>query len=297
MTRNIYWTLLTALIYSLACHSQNQQEIAEMYANLWKQEEMEGKTFYANADTAEYGIRYQWSYMYDKTAKRVYREDRIVMVSPRVTLDTSYQPIGEKLWILNHPTDGWVKHDPTLPYRLTPSYYFYYPQEKRLIKTYRVISDEFLLEDTICNNQWNITDEYKEIANYHCRKATCQRDGRTWIAWFTNELPYTAAPRQLTGLPGVVLAASDEEGEIKWSFRGKITPNEKNPLFIKFPDRFSSVPVSRFPTLLRIYATADTNLIQWSGIMQKTPGALPAKYYPSTGIDACHITNPIERNN
>lgn len=276
--------------------SPQQKAILDNYLNLWEQQNQEAKTFYAHADTASYGIRYRFTYTFDTTRHRVYKEDRVVWVNPRVTLDMSYQPVGEREWVLkNSGNMNWTHRDPSLAYRLTPSFYFYYPAEHRLKSTYRVISEEFPTGDTVVRNKWTVTEETKKVGGYLCKKATANINGRNWIAWFTNELPYEAGPRHLTGLSGVILEASDEHNEISWKFAGKIENNTSVFRYILYPEKLTAIPVSKFPLVKRLFATS-AEYIQKSGVLNKDSHSLPQKMYPHTGIDACVVTNPIDRN-
>ena len=52
---------------------------------------------------------------------------------------------------------------------------------------------------------WKLGKEEKEIMGYQCREARCTFRGRDYIAYFTTELPFKAAPWKFHGLPGVVL--------------------------------------------------------------------------------------------
>lgn len=285
---------IITIVPSVAQHGNQQEAMKKRYAQMLEQEREEAKTYYAGADTAQYGIRYLWTYLYDKEQKRSYKENRIVLVAPSVTLDMSYQSIGEKKSMENNLKTGTNTRDSSLVYRLTPSFYFYYPAEKRLKRTYRIISDEFLLKDTVVNNTWTFTDEEKMIGGYHCKKAYCVSRGRKWQAWYTSDLPYVAAPRQLVGLPGVVLEASDENEEIKWQFEGYVSCDAENRFYLKFPDKFSDIPVEKFPLILNLFALSGSNYIEGAKVLDKSTKALPEKLKPSTGIDACRITNFIE---
>jgi GLPGLI family protein len=267
--------------------SKEREEAAQKMAK-------EKADYYANADTACYGVRYRFVYLCNKEKKQVYQEDRVVLVTPKLTLDMSFQSFGEHRWHMSHPDGKSV--DGTLAYHLTPSYDFYYPESGRLVRTYRVLSDEFLRCDSIDRNEWTLSEESKQIGTFTCRKATCTRQGRTWTAWYTNDLPYVAAPRTLQGLNGVVLEASDADREIVWNFTGIEQSVEGDPLYLKFPDRFTSIPSDRLPQIAKIFALSDGhNYIQTSGVLEKQKSSYPEKYRPSTGIDAWEVDNPIER--
>lgn len=287
--------LTVAISFNGAAQQQHrpgggQQQANEMKAKLKE----EAEAYYANADTAEYGVRYRFKYKYNKAQNLTFEEDRMVLIRPEVTLDMSYEGMGETRWRLNNP-ESRGGGDPSLAYHLTPSYYFYYPESDRMVETYRIIAEEFKLSDSTCGNKWDITSEEKKIGEYNCRKATLDKDGRRWTAWFTTDLPHHGAPQTLTGLPGVVLEASDADGEVCWMFNGLLESRPESKLYIKFPDTFTSVPVENFPKIVRLFALTDNNNLQSSGVMNMRPGHYPEKYRPSTGIHALNIDNPIKR--
>ncbi len=286
---------LTTVFVTLSAVAQNQQHAGNnQRANeaAAKRAE-EAKEYYANADTAQYGVRYRMKYNYNKDKKLIYEEDRVVLISPDVTLDMSYESIGEHRWRLAHP-DG-KTYDMTLAYHLTPSYYFFYPATGRMVETYRIASDEFKLNDSKCDNNWNQTSETRKIGDYNCRKATLEKGGRQWTAWFTNDLPGVGAPRNFNGLPGVVLEITDADNDVAWHFNGIVNNIENDTLFIKYPDKFTDIPVKNFPKIVKILALSPKDYLQKAGVLSKSNSTFPEKYLPSTGLDACNITNPIER--
>lgn len=275
-------------------HSQadRQARYNEMLARMKE----EAKAYYADADTAEYGVRYRMKYLYNKANNLTFAEDRVVLIHPRVALDMSYESIGEIRWRNANPDSNAA--DPGLAYHLTPSYYFFYPESGRTVNTYRVIGEEFKLSDKVCDNKWTITGEEMKIGVYNCRKATLTKDGREWTAWFTTDLPHRGAPRNFNGLPGVVLQVTDADKEVCWYFNGLVENLEDDILHIKFPERFTTIPVENFGKVVRIIAVSEAHgqsYIQQSGAMSKYKGFYPEKFRPSTGIDACNIDNPIER--
>jgi hypothetical protein len=66
-----------------------------------------------------------------------------------------------------------------------------------------------LYKESIEKPQWIIGSDTIRILSYLCRKAVCQFYGRIWTAWFAPNIPINAGPWKLSGLPGLILKASD----------------------------------------------------------------------------------------
>jgi len=62
------------------------------------------------------------------------------------------------------------------------------------------------------NLEWNLTDDTLTVSGYLCKKAQTRYGGRTWIAWYTEEVATTAGPWKLNGLPGLIVKAIDDNG-------------------------------------------------------------------------------------
>ncbi|MCY4778166.1 GLPGLI family protein [Sphingobacterium sp. UT-1RO-CII-1] len=63
-----------------------------------------------------------------------------------------------------------------------------------------------LLKDSLLNVKWKITNEYRSIAGYECRRANgVTLDSVYVVAFFTDQIPTTAGPGTVHGLPGMIL--------------------------------------------------------------------------------------------
>ena len=71
--------------------------------------------------------------------------------------------------------------------------------------------DQFTVEDNWIKIQWEIKNETRQIGRFICKKATGGFRGRTYIAWFTKDIPLPYGPFKLHGLPGIILEAEDTE--------------------------------------------------------------------------------------
>jgi GLPGLI family protein len=63
-----------------------------------------------------------------------------------------------------------------------------------------------LLQDSLPQQKWTITKEYRQFAGYNCRKATTiMFDSVFVIAYYTDAIAANSGPQSLNGLPGLIL--------------------------------------------------------------------------------------------
>ena len=59
---------------------------------------------------------------------------------------------------------------------------------------------------------WELIDDTLTVAGYLCKTATCQLHGRKWTALYSEDIPTSAGPWKLCGLPGLILKAEADGG-------------------------------------------------------------------------------------
>jgi len=59
---------------------------------------------------------------------------------------------------------------------------------------------------------WTLSDDTLMVAGYLCKTAACQLHGRKWTVRYTEDIPTTAGPWKLCGLPGLILKAEADDG-------------------------------------------------------------------------------------
>jgi len=59
---------------------------------------------------------------------------------------------------------------------------------------------------------WTLTDDTLTIGGLSCRRATGRLYGKLWTVWYSEEIPSSAGPWKLRGLPGLIVKAEDSEG-------------------------------------------------------------------------------------
>ncbi len=67
---------------------------------------------------------------------------------------------------------------------------------------------------------WNFTEETDTVLGYVCSKATVSFAGRSYEAWYTEELPLSFGPYKFSGLPGLILKIQDNESQYIWEAIG-----------------------------------------------------------------------------
>lgn len=73
--------------------------------------------------------------------------------------------------------------------------------------------------------QWVITDSIKTLNNFQLQKAVTNFGGRSWVAWFSRDIPIPYGPYKFNGLPGLIMELYDT----KKDYCFKVIKSEKIP--------------------------------------------------------------------
>ncbi|WP_288447692.1 GLPGLI family protein [uncultured Chryseobacterium sp.] len=72
---------------------------------------------------------------------------------------------------------------------------------------------------------WKISDSTKTWGDYKVQKALTDFGGRSWVAWFTKDIPIPYGPDKFNGLPGLIMELYDT----KKDYFFKVIKSEKIP--------------------------------------------------------------------
>ncbi|MEJ5104533.1 GLPGLI family protein [Chryseobacterium sp. MYb328] len=104
----------------------------------------------------------------------------------------------------------------------------------------QVFEDRFLIQDSIQSVKWKITDEFREIAGFNCRRANgLIMDSIYVVAFYTDQIPVSGGPESFNGLPGMILGVALPHENVTWFAKkindiriepGKLTPPNKGKI-------------------------------------------------------------------
>ena len=92
--------------------------------------------------------------------------------------------------------------------RLKAYIYKNYPEGEMTVTDGLSLQD-YVYEDDLHSQDWEIMDSLKVILDYQCQKAICYFRGREWTAWFSPDIPVSDGPWKFSGLPGLIMEAYD----------------------------------------------------------------------------------------
>jgi GLPGLI family protein len=85
----------------------------------------------------------------------------------------------------------------------------------------------FYVEDSLYTMSWSLKSDTLYILNKKCFKAETNFRGRSYIAYYTTDIPVSDGPWKFGGLPGLILEIKSTDGFVKWTAK-QIIENYKN---------------------------------------------------------------------
>lgn len=116
--------------------------------------------------------------------------------------------------------DGFVTEMKNFKSGLKSCIYRNWPEDGRMTLTDAVSSMYYRVVEDMPVQEWTIGDETREVLGYECRCAECDFRGRHYVAWFAEDIPASVGPWKLGGLPGLIMAAADSEGQYTFEIIG-----------------------------------------------------------------------------
>jgi len=195
-----------------------------------------------NIDTAKLIATYSLKFVEDSLNNEfVKQEDMLLLIGNNVCwfISKNLYPYIEKLKAIEN--DFQFQHfiingigESPIP-RIRYNIYLNYPSGK-LTFTQNILSSTFKYEEDMNLFNWKLTEDIDTISGFKVQKALCEFGGRSWVAWFTKEIPLNIGPYKFNGLPGLILKISDTQNHYDFEFISINKPEKETVIEIQHTD-------------------------------------------------------------
>lgn len=136
-------------------------------------------------------------------------------------------------------------------------------KERRYTNQTEIYGKQFLVKDSLKDQQWELLNETKNIGQYTCFKAqlkaevktrTVTEDGfetvmkeKVTTAWYTPQIPVSNGPGEFYGLPGLILEINDGKLTL---ICNKIVINPEDVIYIDEPKKGKEVSQEEFNDIM-----------------------------------------------
>ena len=193
------------------------------------------------------------------------------------TIQRKFKSIAE---LQAHLLDGNQSY-PHFLYRI----YKNYPMGK-LTFTRHTLDGTFRFEENVNLTDWNLTNKTDTIIGYKVQQATCDYGGRSWIAWFSTEIPFNDGPYKFNGLPGLILKIADTQNHYVFEFVSIFKPEKDIMIDIQEKDYIESTKLEFFK--------AQDNFREDIISRVKEKGLTSSKSQQAAAKNMAKKNNPIE---
>ena len=203
---------------------------------------------YTQLDEAKHIAYYSLKYKHDSTNLHIEREENMILLLGK---HISYYT-NQRMYQIKEDTRHFTSFEQSQQYSLKPNksagrfiYTIFknYPRDK-ITFIDKVVPTWMLYEEELKLFKWKLLSDTSTIAGYKVQKAICNFGGRSWIAWFSPEIPYSDGPYKFNGLPGLILKIHDTR--LHYVFElisiekpGKFTPIELDERDYYRTDKFT----------------------------------------------------------
>lgn len=158
-------------------------------------------------------------------------ENMILFVGKNASLYTSYDKIRHevsedqkframiksqasngqpKAYIINTSASKWM----------SKTSYLYFIKENKFFGKEFISLQTYIYEDKVPEIKWKVSKDTSSFSGVACQMATTTYEGKNWTAWFAPSLPFQSGPWKLSGLPGLIIEAYDENKTVYFQFAG-----------------------------------------------------------------------------
>ena len=189
-----------------------------------------------NIDNAKYRITYEAKWVNNTAIKPFIYTDsemRLDIGEKATSFYDRTKQIKDSLMDAKAKTGNFDFSDLPKGGRFPFTYYKNYPSVGKSTQLESVGITDYKCTENIETPDWQlIPDSATTIIGYHCQLAKANFKGRTWFAWYAEDIPLQEGPWKLMGLPGLILKAYDENKEFAFTAIGMNTLTTATPITI-----------------------------------------------------------------
>ena len=155
-------------------------------------------------DTAQFVAFYNYSIRtQDEEGQNVTDSIRLaLLVGTRATYCTT---------VLSYNKDGRASQEMTNTFLMHHQNVLTDVERSEVIAVEPIYPYRYETHDPLGKIDWTLTEDTLTISGLLCHRATGKLYGKQWTAWYTEEIPSSAGPWKLRGLPGLIVKAEDSE--------------------------------------------------------------------------------------
>lgn len=191
-------------------------------------------------DEAYLKCQYDYQYEEDTLSHRLSKDRLVLLVGKKVSKCYSYYSMHidsifaspDKDEILRQQINAAIGAKQEWPHKRMKAYIYKNYPEGCMTVTDGLLLQDYVYQDTLNAQKWEILDSVKMVLGHECQLATCYFRGHHWAAWFATDIPVSDGPWKLSGLPGLIMEAEAEKNSHVFRMVGieKVSDNAKEPI-------------------------------------------------------------------
>ncbi|PKP34972.1 MAG: hypothetical protein CVU00_04400 [Bacteroidetes bacterium HGW-Bacteroidetes-17] len=198
---------------------------------------------YTQLDEVKLIAYYSIKYKHDSTNLHIVREENmILLLGEHLSYYTNY-----RMYQIKEDTRHFTSLEQSQQYYLKPNlsagrfrYTIFknYPKDK--ITFIEKVIDWLKYEEELNLFDWKLLSDTSTIAGYKVQKASCDYGGRSWVAWFSPEIPFNDGPYKFNGLPGLILKIYDTRLHYVFEIKNIEKPDKSTPIELEERDYYQT---------------------------------------------------------
>lgn len=123
--------------------------------------------------------------------------------------------------------------------------------EQRYTSRRKVFEETFIVSDSTNKIEWKISNEFRQIAGFDCRKAVgILSDSVYVVAFYAEEIPVSGGPESFGGLPGMILGLAVPRLYSTW-FATRVELNNPPPVIFTVNEKGKKIRSGEMAPLLK----------------------------------------------